>query len=178
MLIFSMIVSTVFATPTWEETIEKVTPSILSIKIASNRFFDTEKASVSVATGFVVDAERGIILTNRHVVEPGPVSSQAVLLNNEEIDIWPIYRDPVHDFGFYQYNPEDIEYLKVESLELCVDCAEVGLDVRLIGNDAGEKICTPQIEIYSLVILKGLGGRTILGFCDCGDDSMLLTEQL
>ena len=30
------------------------------------------------ATGFVVDAERGLILTNRHVVTPGPVVAEAV----------------------------------------------------------------------------------------------------
>ena len=134
----------------WEDTIETVVPSIVSIKISSNRFFDTETASNSVATGFIVDAEKGIILTNRHVVEPGPVTAQAILLNNEEIDIWPVYRDPVHDFGFYRYNPEDIEFLEVQSLELCVDCPEVGLPVRLIGNDAGEKISILEATIARL----------------------------
>ena len=151
MLSLILLTSTIQAkTPTWETTIEQVVPSIVSIRIASNRFFDTETASNSQATGFIVDAERGIILTNRHVVEPGPVTSQAILLNNEEIDIWPVYRDPVHDFGFYRYNPEDINFLDVQSLELCVDCPEVGLPVRLIGNDAGEKISILEATIARL----------------------------
>lgn len=124
----------------WADMIEDVAPGIVSIHISSNRHFDTEYASSGVATGFVVDKERGIILTNRHVVEPGPVSSYAVLLNNEELKLKPIYRDPVHDFGFYQYNPEDIKYLDIQELELCSTCVDVGTEVRLIGNDSGEKI--------------------------------------
>ena len=67
----------------WEDTIARVSPNIVSIQVSSNRFFDTERTSSSVATGFVVDAERGIILTNRHVVEPGPVTAKAILLNSE-----------------------------------------------------------------------------------------------
>ena len=35
-------------------------------------------------TGFVVDKKRGILLTNRHVVKPGPVVAEAVFLNREE----------------------------------------------------------------------------------------------
>lgn len=47
-----------------------------------------------------MDAARGIILTNRHVVSPAPIVAQAVLTNYEEVDLEPVYRDPVHDFGF------------------------------------------------------------------------------
>jgi len=37
--------------------------------------FDTESVGCSVATGFIVDAARGLILTNRHVVHQGPVTA-------------------------------------------------------------------------------------------------------
>jgi S1-C subfamily serine protease len=124
----------------WEEMIKGKSPAIVSIRIASNRDFDTESAGVGGATGFVVDAERGIILTNRHVVEAGPVTSMAVLLNNEEVPLKPIYRDPVHDFGFYQFDPSLVQYMELPEIELCSSCAKMGLEVRLIGNNAGEKI--------------------------------------
>ena len=140
-MIWLFLLNLVFAKPTdWEQTIDKVSKGIVSIRISSNRYFDTESTSVGVATGFVVDAERGIILTNRHVVEPGPVTSYAVLLNNEEIPLKPMYRDPVHDFGFYSYDPAKVKHMELPALELCPDCAKVGMDIRLIGNDAGEKI--------------------------------------
>lgn len=54
-----------------------------------------------------MDAKRGIILTNRHVVSPAPIVAQAVLTNYEEVDLKPVYRDPVHDFGFMQVWDEE-----------------------------------------------------------------------
>ena len=105
-LLLSIFVPQVNAKPkansSWERMIAKSSPGIVSIRVAANRHFDTNGTSVSVATGFVVDRDKGIILTNRHVVQPGPVTAHAVFLNNEEVPIQPIYRDPVHDFGFYR----------------------------------------------------------------------------
>ena len=85
----------------WLGTLERISTGVVSIRVDSTRAFDTEWNSSSQATGFVVDAERGIILTNRHVVTPGPVVAEAVFLNNEEVRLTPDYRDPVHDFGFF-----------------------------------------------------------------------------
>ena len=39
--------------------------------LAQARSFDTESSGSSYATGFIVDAARGLIVTNRHVVTPG-----------------------------------------------------------------------------------------------------------
>ena len=96
---------------TWKNSLARASLSVVSIKIDSPRAFDTEWSSSSQATGFVVDAENGLILTNRHVVTSGPVRAEALFLNNEEIELIPIYRDPVHDFGFFKYNPDDLKYI-------------------------------------------------------------------
>ena len=82
--------------------------------------------------------KRGIILTNRHVVEPGPVtvwpffSIMKRFLSSRFIEIgswfWilQVWSDSsVHDL------PE---------IELCSSCAQMGMEVRLIGNNAGEKM--------------------------------------
>ena len=97
--------------PEWAGTLERISTGVVSIRVDSTRAFDTEWNSSSQATGFVVDAKRGLILTNRHVVTPGPVVAEAVFLNNEEVRLTPIYRDPVHDFGFFRYNPDDLVYM-------------------------------------------------------------------
>ena len=89
----------------WNLTLDKISSGVVSIQVDSTRAFDTERNQSSQATGFIVDAERGLILTNRHVVTPGPVVAQAVFLNQEEVDLIPVYRDPVHDFGFFKYDP-------------------------------------------------------------------------
>ena len=44
------------------------------------RHFDGNSASYSYATGFVVDAARGLILSNRHVVTAGPSSAPVLPL--------------------------------------------------------------------------------------------------
>ncbi|MBM4367130.1 MAG: trypsin-like peptidase domain-containing protein, partial [Deltaproteobacteria bacterium] len=124
----------------WSAMIEKTTPAVVSIDVVSTRAFDTERAGHSYATGFVVDAERGIILTNRHVVEPGPVRSEAIFQDQEVVPLRAIYRDPVHDFGFYQFNPADLEYMKLVALPLDPSRARVGTEIRVLGNNAGEKL--------------------------------------
>ena len=125
---------------TWNRTLERISTGVVSIRIDSPRAFDTERNQSSQATGFVVDAERGLILTNRHVVTPGPVSSKAVFLNQEEVELAPVYRDPVHDFGFYRYDPEELQFIEPAELELVPAGARVGTDIRVVGNDAGEQL--------------------------------------
>jgi S1-C subfamily serine protease len=126
--------------PEWAGTLERISTGVVSIRVDSTRAFDTEWNSSSQATGFVVDAERGLILTNRHVVTPGPVVAEAVFLNNEEVRLTPIYRDPVHDFGFFRYNPDDLVYMEPAELPLVPDAAGIGREIRVIGNDAGEQL--------------------------------------
>ena len=57
--------------PDWSGTLERIVGSVVAINIDEVRAFDTEWNATAQATGFVVDAERGLILTNRHVVTPG-----------------------------------------------------------------------------------------------------------
>ncbi|KAI8089508.1 trypsin-like cysteine/serine peptidase domain-containing protein [Halteromyces radiatus] len=125
---------------TWEPTLEKAIKAIISIKASHVRSFDTETSGAYTATGFIVDAQQGIVLTNRHVVSPAPIVAQAVLTNYEEVDLMPIYRDPVHDFGFMQFDPSKIKFMELEEIELSPERAKVGLDIRVVGNDAGEKL--------------------------------------
>jgi len=124
----------------WTNTLERISSGVISIRVDSTRAFDTEWNSSSQATGFVVDAERGLVLTNRHVVTPGPVVAEAVFRNNEEVRLTPVYRDPVHDFGFFRYDPDDLKYIEPAELPLKPDGAGIGREIRVIGNDAGEQL--------------------------------------
>jgi S1-C subfamily serine protease len=126
--------------PVWSGTLERIATGVVSIRVDSTRAFDTEWNSSSQATGFVVDAKRGIILTNRHVVTPGPVVAEAIFLNNEEVSLKPIYRDPVHDFGFFRYDPDELQYIEPAELPLVPRAAGIGREIRVVGNDAGEQL--------------------------------------
>jgi S1-C subfamily serine protease len=124
----------------WRGTLARVAESVVAIEIDQTRAFDTEWNSSAQATGFVVDAERGLILTNRHVVTPGPVTSEATFLNREEVQLYPVYRDPIHDFGIYRYDPKKLRFIKPRSLPLYPDGAQIGREIRVIGNNAGEQL--------------------------------------
>ena len=124
----------------WQKVLEGVTESVVALRVDITRGFDTSSARSSVATGFIVDAERGLILTNRHVVQPGPIVAEAVFLNNEEVPLEAVYRDPVHDFGFFRFDPNAVRFLRPQAIPLRPDRARVGTEIRVVGNDAGEKI--------------------------------------
>jgi S1-C subfamily serine protease len=124
----------------WRNTIERISPAVVSIQVDGTRAFDTEWNESSQATGFVVDAERGLILTNRHVVTSGPVRAVAILTNQEELELTPVYRDPVHDFGFYRYDPRSLKYMKPQALRLNPAGAQIGREIRVVGNDGGEQL--------------------------------------
>ena len=128
----------------WAKTIEQVADSIVTVRVDMARAFDTDWNASAQATAFVVDAERGLLLTNRHVVTPGPVIAQAIFRNKEEVELKPIYRDPVHDFGIYQYDPSKLRFNKPKALALTPERATVGREIRVIGNDAGEQLSILQ----------------------------------
>ncbi len=129
-----------FAEDDWSTVVERVSKAVVALEVAAVKPFDTSPAGVSQATGFVVDAERGLILTNRHVVQPGPVTAHAVFLNHERVRVWPVYRDPVHDFGLFRFDPTELKFLDPGALPLAPEAARVGAEIRVIGNDAGEKL--------------------------------------
>jgi S1-C subfamily serine protease len=126
--------------PAWDQTLERIAMSVVTIEIDQTRAFDTEWNQSSQATGFVVDAERGLILTNRHVVTPGPVVATAVFQSREEVELHAVYRDPVHDFGIYRYDPAKLRYTHPAALPLYPEGARVGTEIRVVGNDAGEQL--------------------------------------
>jgi len=129
------------ATPEdWRNALKTVVPAVVVLRTTATRAFDTESAGASYATGFIVDKQRGIILTNRHVVKPGPVVAEAMFLNREEIPVHPLYRDPVHDFGFFRFDPSALQFMKCEEIPLAPEAASVGLEIRVVGNDSGEKV--------------------------------------
>jgi pro-apoptotic serine protease NMA111 len=124
----------------WAQTLERIATGVVTIQIDSARAFDTEWNSTAQATGFVIDAKRGLILTNRHVVTPGPVVAQAIFLNREEVQLFPVYRDPIHDFGIYRYDPAKLRFIQPAELPLYPQGAVIGREIRVVGNDAGEQL--------------------------------------
>ncbi|KAL6760325.1 hypothetical protein V8C86DRAFT_2557091 [Haematococcus lacustris] len=130
-----------FASPAaWRRALDAVVPCCVVLKVTLTRPVDTEPASSSYATGFIVDKARGILLTNRHVHTPGPIVAEAIFLNREELPVYPLYFDPVHDFALLRFDPAKLTFMTVSEVPLAPEAASVGLDIRVVGNDSGEKV--------------------------------------
>jgi len=127
-------------TADWSRTIERISSGVVSLKVDVTRSFDTERNTSTQGTGFIVDAEKGLILTNRHVVTPAPVRAKALFLNQEEVPLVPVYRDPVHDFGLFRFDPAALRHIRPVELKLNPGAVGVGTEVRIVGNDAGEQL--------------------------------------
>lgn len=70
----------------------------------------------------------------------GPVTAEAIFLDREEVPVLPVYYDPVHDFGFMRFDPSAVQFMALHEVPLAPEAAAVGLEVRVVGNDSGEKI--------------------------------------
>lgn len=114
---------------------------MVTIRSLYVKAFEGASADYSYATGFVVDAERGLIMTNRHVVELGPAKHEAVFTKSkEEVELSGVWRDPIHDIGIMRFDPATVKRSELVELPLNPAGAVPGVDVRVTGNDAGEKL--------------------------------------
>ena len=124
----------------WTATIHRVSDGVVTLMADHPRPFDGSSNLSTQGTGFVVDADAGLILTNRHILGAGPSVIHAVFPNGEEVDLAAVYRDPVHDFAFLRYDPSLLKSISPYEFPLAADGALVGREVRVIGNDAGERL--------------------------------------
>eukprot|EP00053_Salpingoeca_punica_P023971 m.11928 g.11928 ORF g.11928 m.11928 type:complete len:1026 (-) comp5999_c0_seq2:148-3225(-) len=126
--------------PDWQRVLRKAVPAVVALHVHATRAFDTQLPGNTQGSGFVVDKERGIILTNRHVLKHGPATAEALFANHEEVPVRVVYRDPVHDFAFARFDPKRLRHMQLEELKLMPQNAKVGTEVRIVGNNAGEKL--------------------------------------
>ncbi|KAJ2771059.1 hypothetical protein IWQ57_002382 [Coemansia nantahalensis] len=134
----------------WDTLQDRLRNSIVSISSVVPMDFDTESRGGHNATGFIVDAEQGIVLSNRHVMAPGPSYHKGTFFNNQEIHLQPHYYDPVHDFSFFRYDPAELKGIVPVAIRLAPEKARSGLPVRVIGNDSNEKMSVLQGELSQL----------------------------
>ncbi|KAI3646373.1 hypothetical protein MP228_009301 [Amoeboaphelidium protococcarum] len=129
----------------WQSAVDKAIRSIVSLQVTEVRSVDTNRAGIYNASGFVVDKVQGLVLTNRHVCSVGPVRIKGTFANYEEIQLRCVYVDPIHDFGLLKFDTASaVKYMDIDEIALDPDGAQVGVEVRVIGNDAGEKLSIQQ----------------------------------
>ncbi|MBI2011776.1 trypsin-like peptidase domain-containing protein [Candidatus Daviesbacteria bacterium] len=119
------------------ETVEKTSPSVVAIGVTSrtiNPFSGQSLGSVqnTIGTGFVV-SEKGVIVTNRHVVSDIGQDYSVATKDGKKLDITKIYRDPVLDLALLQVSGSNLKALELgDSSKL-----KAGQIVIAIGNALG-----------------------------------------
>lgn len=136
--------------------VEKTSPSIVAIGATQqivnpfDPFALPKSQNSTIGTGFVV-SDKGIIVTNKHVVSEANIKYNVVTKDGKKYNISKIYRDPVLDLAIVQIDGSNLQALDLgDSSKL-----KVGQTVVAIGNALGKFTNTVTTGVVS-----GLG-RTV-----------------
>lgn len=138
---------------------EKASPSVVAIGATTRIFNPFDPFSVprsqnnTIGTGFVV-SDKGIIVTNKHVVSEPGIKYNVVSKDGKKYEIRKIYRDPVLDLAIVQIDESNMKALELgDSSKL-----KVGQTVIAIGNALGRFTNTVTTGVVS-----GMGRRVVAG---------------
>lgn len=139
--------------------VEKASPSVVAIGATTRIFnpFDPfslpRSQNATIGTGFVV-SDKGIIVTNKHVVDDPDIKYNVVTKDGSKYEIRKVYRDPVLDLAIVQIDASNLTALELgDSSKL-----KVGQTVIAIGNALGRFTNTVTTGVVS-----GLGRRVVAG---------------
>jgi serine protease Do len=138
---------------------EKVSPSVVAIGATTRTFNPFDPFSVprnqssTIGTGFVVSV-KGIIVTNKHVLDDPDIKYNVVTKDGAKYEIRKVYRDPVLDLAIVQIDASDLKAVELgDSAKL-----KVGQTVIAIGNALGRFTNTVTTGVVS-----GMGRRVVTG---------------
>lgn len=139
--------------------VEKTSPSVVAIGISQrvvnpfDPFSIPRREDSTIGTGFVV-TEKGLIVTNKHVVSDTRGVYSVVTKDGQKHEVRKIYRDPVLDMAIVQIDSNNLKPLELgDSSKL-----KVGQTVIAIGNALGRFTNTVTTGVVS-----GLGRRVVAG---------------
>jgi S1-C subfamily serine protease len=139
----------------WTDQIAAFKPMVVNVETSSEVVFEAESKGTSFATGFIIDAEHGIIATNRHVTGSSPAYVKINFYDGSFTEAKVFYYDPTHDFGFYQINPNEVEFtLEAVQLGAWRNLA-LGDELLLIGNNDKEEYSIKEGKVANLNVNKG-----------------------
>ncbi len=141
------------------DVVDKVSSSVVAIGVSRrvvnpfDPFSIPKREDSTIGTGFVV-SEKGVIVTNKHVVADRGTKYTVVTRDGQKLDVKKIYRDPTLDLALVQIDATSLKPLELgDSSKL-----KVGQTAIAIGNALGRFTNTVTSGIIS-----GLGRKVIAG---------------
>lgn len=166
--------------------VKKVTPAVVSIVVTKdlsaiyqNQFpFDDfwfgfpfnfslpqapqGKQKIGGGTGFVVDADKGLIVTNRHVVDDDQAEYSIITNDGENFPAKVLARDQFNDLAILQVEAKNLVAVELGDS----DSLALGQTVIAIGNALGEYTNTVTRGVVSGI------GRTIVAGGTTGSEKL------
>lgn len=151
--------------------VEKTSPSVVAIganiRVVNpfDPFSSPRNKNTTIGTGFVV-SDKGIIVTNKHVVDDPSLQYNVVTKDGKKYEIRKIYRDPILDLAMVQIDANDLKALDLgDSSKL-----KVGQTVIAIGNALGKFTNTVTTGVVSGLGRRVVAGDPFSGFSESLDD--------
>lgn len=153
------------------QVVDKVSSSVVAIGVSQqvinpfDPFSAPQKKDSTIGTGFVV-SEKGIVVTNKHVVTQSGVKYSVVTKDGAKYDISKIYRDPLNDLAIVQINAPNLKALELgDSSKI-----KVGQTAIAIGNALGQFTNTVTTGVISGVGRKVIAGDPFSGSAESLDN--------
>ena len=146
--------SPVFANQ-WADKIERLKPTVVNLEVTSEVNLGFDEAGKWYGTGFIVDAKRGIIATNRHLTSTSPASIKITFFGGSSTEGSVQYYDYYHDFAFIKFDPSAVPPTFKEVKLGSSFNLNAQQTVFLIGNNEREEYSVKIGMVVSSKVNKG-----------------------
>jgi len=127
----------------WQQIRDEIKPTVVNLEIRNQVGLGHDRSGGGVGSAFVVDAERGWIVTNQHVSGQSRISRLDVtFFNGESTQGKLLYYDPWHDFSIIQIDTSVLSFPLQAAVLGSIDNLREGDEVMIIGNSALEGFST------------------------------------
>lgn len=140
---------------TWAPAIERLKPTVVNLEVTAHVNLGLDQPGTRLGTGFIVDAQRGIIATNRHITSTSPAHIRITFLDGSSTDGKLLYYDYYHDFAFIQFDVSSVTFpLKAATLGSSLEL-KPQQTVLLIGNNEREEYSVKIGMVVNSKVDKG-----------------------
>lgn len=150
--------SSTSSSPWPPEVVRALKKTVVNIDLATPVALVDDKRTAATGTGFVVDAERGLVVTNRHISTVSPTVYQVRFNDGSFAPARCVYYDVAQDFAVLKVDPNETTY-KLTAVELgSAESLRVGDPVLIIGNNEGYVFSAIEGVVSDLRALSDTAG--------------------